>query len=118
MQGVGGFFALNMKQISALPSYYKRFNTGKGEILPCVGCNLLPFRLTLVTRYIRITLYFTVTIDKTPIPTEIEPPPAFPQMLSAKSCPSLKGGNHPHPLSPLPCSLLPPSQSKNVVLRE
>ena len=30
-----------------VPSYYKRFNTGKGEILPCVGCNQLPFRVTL-----------------------------------------------------------------------
>ena len=30
-----------------ITSYYKRFNTGKGEILPGVGCNQLPFRLTL-----------------------------------------------------------------------
>ena len=30
-----------------LPSYYKGFNIGKGEILPCVGCDQLPFRVTI-----------------------------------------------------------------------
>ena len=35
-----------------IPSYYKRFNTRKGKILPCAGCKQLPFRVTLfvVTR--------------------------------------------------------------------
>ena len=32
----------------SLPSYYKRFNTGKGEIQPCVGCDQLPFWVTLL----------------------------------------------------------------------
>ena len=37
----------------AVQSYYKRFNTGKGEIQPCIGCDQLPFQATLlvVTRY-------------------------------------------------------------------
>ena len=35
-------------QVQRLPSYYKRFNTGTGEILPCVCCYQLPFRLTLL----------------------------------------------------------------------
>ena len=29
-------------------SYYKRFNTGNGDVLPCVGCNQLPFRVTVL----------------------------------------------------------------------
>ena len=36
-----------------VPSYYKRFNTGNGEILPCVGCCQLPFLVTLLV----VTLY-------------------------------------------------------------
>ena len=36
------------QDISDKPSYYERFNTGNGEILPCVGCYQLPFRLTLL----------------------------------------------------------------------
>ena len=33
-------------------NYYKRFNKGKGEILPCVGCHQLPFRVTLLDFWI------------------------------------------------------------------
>ena len=40
-------------------SYYKRFNTGNGEILPCVGCNQLPFRVTLLV----VTRYFCLSIE-------------------------------------------------------
>ena len=39
-----------------VPSYYKRLNTGKGDLLPCVGCYQLPFRVTLLV----VTLYFSV----------------------------------------------------------
>ena len=35
--------------IENLPTYYIRFTTGKGDILPCVGCCLLPFRVTRVS---------------------------------------------------------------------
>ena len=39
-----------------LPSYHKRFNTGKEEIQPSEGCDQVPFRVTLlvVTRYMRL----------------------------------------------------------------
>ena len=38
-----GIIALNREngllQTKVAPSYYTRFNTGKGDILPCVGCD-------------------------------------------------------------------------------
>ena len=34
--------------ILSLPSYCNRFNTGNGEILPCVGSDQLPFRVKLL----------------------------------------------------------------------
>ena len=41
-------------------SYYKKFHTGNGEILPSVGCNQLPFWVTLlvVTQYYSHILNF------------------------------------------------------------
>ena len=32
----------------SIPSYYKRFNTGRGEILPCIASKQLPFWVTLL----------------------------------------------------------------------
>ena len=37
-----------MELDKTLPSYHKRFNKGRGEILPYVDCNQLPFLVTLV----------------------------------------------------------------------
>ena len=34
--------------VTGVPSYYKRFNTGNGEILSCVGWYQLPFLVTLL----------------------------------------------------------------------
>ena len=34
--------------LAFIPSYYKRFSTGNGEILPCVGSDQLPFRVKLL----------------------------------------------------------------------
>ena len=50
---------------ATVPSYYIGFNTGKREILPCVGCDQLPFQVALlvVTRYReRLTLSISLSV--------------------------------------------------------
>ena len=46
-----------MAKCSDVPSYYKRFTTGNGENLPCVGCYQLPFLVTLL-----VVARFTILI--------------------------------------------------------
>ena len=50
-----------MAKCSDVPSDYKRFTTGNGENLPCVGCYQLPFRVTLLV----VTRYSKCCLDKT-----------------------------------------------------
>ena len=65
---VASDFVICILVVQCFSVIYKRFNTGEGEIVLCVGCQQLPFPGTLLVvtwyRYILIRHLFCIVFEE------------------------------------------------------